>query len=158
MILASMTLRRLRPSDISFARKLNAMFGKAFAEPEMYGGEPPSDSYLAELLGKEHIVFLVALKDEEVVGGLVAYELDKFEIARRELYIYDLAVAEEHRRQGVASALIERTREIAAERGAWVIFVQADQGDDPAIALYQKFGVREDVVHFDIGVDAGAPH
>jgi aminoglycoside 3-N-acetyltransferase I len=28
--------------------------------------------------------------------------------------------------------------------------VQADHGDDPAIALYEKLGVREDVLHFDI--------
>jgi hypothetical protein len=30
------------------------------------------------------------------------------------------------------------------------MFVQADRGDDPAIALYSKLGVREDVLHFDI--------
>jgi len=28
--------------------------------------------------------------------------------------------------------------------------VQADLGDDPAIALYTKLGQREDVLHFDI--------
>jgi aminoglycoside 3-N-acetyltransferase I len=85
-----------------------------------------------------------------VVGGLVAYELEKFERARRELYIYDLAVAETHRRRGLATALIGRLQAIAAERGAWVIFVQADHGDDPAIALYEGLGTREDVLHFDI--------
>ena len=86
----------------------------------------------------------------EVLGGLVAYELPKFEQARSEIYIYDLAVAEAHRRRGVATALIRRLQAIAAERGAWVIFVQADRGDDPAIALYSKLGTREDVLHFDI--------
>ena len=35
---------------------------------------------------------------------------------------------------------------------AWVIYVQADYGDDPAIALYEKLGVREEVLHFDIPV------
>jgi len=39
---------------------------------------------------------------------------------------------------------------IVAARGAWVIFVQADHGDEPAIALYSKLGQREDVLHFDI--------
>jgi len=34
-----------------------------------------------------------------------------------------------------------------------VVYVQADYGDDPTIALYEKLGVREDVLHFDIGVD-----
>ena len=36
--------------------------------------------------------------------------------------------------------------------GAYVIFVQADYGDDPAIALYTKLGIREDVMHFDIPI------
>ncbi|NML17296.1 hypothetical protein HHL10_20170 [Azohydromonas sp. G-1-1-14] len=32
----------------------------------------------------------------------------------------------------------ERLRAIAHQRGAWVVYVQADYGDDPAIALYDK--------------------
>jgi len=98
------------------------------------------------------VITLVALAGQKLVGGLVAYELDKFERARRELYIYDLAVAESHRKRGIATALIERLREIAAQRGVWVIYVQADYGDDAAIALYSKLGTREEVLHFDIKV------
>jgi aminoglycoside 3-N-acetyltransferase I len=146
------TLRRLGPADLPYLRKLNALFGEAFAEPDTYSAEPPSDAYLEGLLAKEHVVVLVALSGEEVIGGLVAYELDKFERARREFYIYDLAVSTEHRRRGIATALIEHLREIAARRGAWVICVQADYGDDPAIALYEKLGTREDVLWFDIAV------
>jgi aminoglycoside 3-N-acetyltransferase I len=33
------------------------------------------------------------------------------------------------------------------------MYVQADIVDDPAVALYTKLGVREDVLHFDIAVD-----
>ena len=150
---APVALRRLGPSDIPLLRGLNAMFGRAFDDPESYGAEPPGDDHLRSLLAKEHVVALAALSGDEVVGGLVAYELDKFERARREFYIYDLAVAAEHRRRRIATALIEHLREIAARRGAWVIYVQADYGDDPAIALYGKLGVREDVLHFDIGVE-----
>lgn len=58
-----------------------------------------------------------------------------------------------HRRRGVAMALIDEVRRIAVEIGAWVIYVQADHGDDPAIALYTKLGSREDVLHFDIEPD-----
>lgn len=67
-----------------------------------------------------------------------------------EVYIYDFAVAEPHRRQGIATALISALKTVAAQRGAYVIFVQADLGDHAAIALYSKLGVREDVLHFDI--------
>jgi aminoglycoside 3-N-acetyltransferase I len=59
-------------------------------------------------------------------------------------------VAADRRREGVASALIEELQRIATDIGAWVIYVQADYGDEPAIALYEKLGTREDVMHFDI--------
>ena len=92
----------------------------------------------------------MAVADGLFVGGLVAYVLPKLEQERSEIYIYDLAVAEEHRRKGVATQLIAQVRRIAAEIGAWVVYVQADYGDDPAIALYEGQGKREDVLHFDI--------
>jgi aminoglycoside 3-N-acetyltransferase I len=151
-MLEPVTVHRLAPADLPLARGLNALFGVAFEDPETYGGEPPGEAYLARLLARDHVTALVALTGGEVIGGLVAYELEKFEQARSEIYIYDLAVAEAHRRRGVATALIGRLQAIAAERGAWVIFVQADYGDDPAVALYEKLGVREEVLHFDIPV------
>jgi aminoglycoside 3-N-acetyltransferase I len=150
----NVTIRRLAQGDVPYLRSLNALFGEAFADRETYTAQPPSDAYLETLLAKEHVAVLVALAGGEVVGGLVAYEFDKFERARREVYIYDLAVLEGHRRQGIATALIEHLKDMAAQRGAWVIFVQADYGDEPAIALYTKLGVREDVLHFDIAIDA----
>ena len=80
--------------------------------------------------------------------------LPKFEQERSEVYIYDLAVAAAHRREGIATALITKLKRIASLRGAYVIFVQADPGDDAAIALYTKLGTREDVLHFDIATAA----
>lgn len=150
----SYLVTRLEPRDTELLRGVNRMFGEAFGEPHTYGTEPPSDDYLRTLLAKDHVIALAALADDTVVGALVAYVLDKFERARREVYIYDLAVAEPHRRRGIATALIERLRQIAATLGAWVIYVQADYGDGPAIALYDKLGVREEVLHFDISVSS----
>lgn len=132
---------------------LLTVFGEAFAEVATYGAKRPSTGYLQRLLGSEHFIALVAQKDDAVIGGLAAYELQKFEQERSEIYIYDLAVAAAHRRLGVATALIEELKVLAAERGAYVIYVQADYGDEPAIALYTKLGTREDVLHFDIAVE-----
>jgi aminoglycoside 3-N-acetyltransferase I len=146
------TIKQLTAADLPLARALNTMFGAAFAEPDTYGGRPPPDAYLARLLGKPHVIALVALDGASVVGGLVAYELEKLEQARSEVYIYDLAVSETHRRQGIATALIRALGKIAQDRGAWVMFVQADRTDPPAIRLYESLGTREDVHHFDIPV------
>lgn len=95
------------------------------------------------------------MEGDAVIGGIAAYELRKFEQQRSEIYIYDLAVAETHRRQGIATALVNELKKIAAARGAYVMFVQADVDDAPAIALYTKLGIREDVLHFDITVSDG---
>lgn len=146
-------VRRLAPGDQALMNALLDVFGTAFDDADTYGAKRPDADYLRRLLGGDTFIALAALKGDEVVGGLAAYELKKFEQARSEIYIYDLAVSERHRREGIATALIGELKKLAAARGAWVIFVQADHGDDPAIALYSKLGVREDVLHFDIAVD-----
>jgi aminoglycoside 3-N-acetyltransferase I len=145
---------RLGATDHDRAQALNSMFAKAFDDVSTYEDAPPSDGYLQRILGRDDVVALVAMDGVSVIGGLVAYVLPKLEQERSELYIYDLAVAEGHRRQGIATALIEELRAIAARIGAWVVYVQADYGDDPAIALYTRLGQREDVMHFDIAPQA----
>ena len=142
----------LGPGDIARMEAMLAMFGEAFGETDTYEGARPSEAYLRKLLGSEQFIALAAVNGAAVVGGLAAYELTKFERERSEIYIYDLAVAVAHRRKGIATALIGQLRTIAAERGAYVIFVQADPVDGPAVALYSKLGIREDVLHFDIAV------
>lgn len=146
--------RRLRTGDVAAFRALNAMFAEAFEDPESYGGNPPDDAWLENLLARDDIVVLTADAGSRLAGGLVAYRLDKFEQRRSEFYLYDLAVALPHRRRGIARALIAELQAIAFETGVWAIYVQADHGDDPAIALYESLGTREDVLHFDIAPNA----
>ncbi|MGB3510748.1 MAG: AAC(3)-I family aminoglycoside N-acetyltransferase [Microcoleaceae cyanobacterium] len=149
----NITIQHLSEKDIKLMRELLNVFGDAFDEVDTYCQAQPETDYLRKLLSRDYFIVLVALKHGEVVGGLTAYVLHKFEQERSEIYIYDLAVSAEHRRQGIAMTLIGALKNIAVDRGAYVIFVQADYGDDPAIELYRKVGgVREDVLHFDIVV------
>ena len=145
--------RSLTPADVPFMRRLVTMFGDAFDDVPTYEGAPPDDEYLASLLAKPHFIALAALNGDEVVGGLCGYVLDKFERDRREIYLYDLAVAAAHRRRGIARALVAALAHIARERRAYVIMVQADRVDEPAIRLYESLGTKEAVFHFDISVD-----
>ena len=131
-------------------KDLLEVFAEAFDDHESYQSAIPSDEYLDALLARTDFIPLVAVADGKVVGGLVAYVLQKFEQERSEIYIYDLAVDEEYRRQGIATGLINKLREIARGIGAYVIYVQADPPDEPAVRLYESLGTREDVFHFDI--------
>ena len=150
---ADFSIRRLGAGDLDAMHALLDVFGQAFDDASTYGAQRPRRAWFERLLGSDDFIALAAtLADGAMVGGLAAYVLRKFEQERCEVYIYDLAVAEAQRRRGIATALIDALRDIAGALGAWVIFVQADYGDEPAIALYTKLGVREDVMHFDIDV------
>lgn len=153
------TIRQLTQDDLAWMDALLQTFGEVFNEFETYVGKRPGPDYMKRLLGSDSFIALMAVKAGTVVGGLAAYELKKFEQERSEIYIYDLAVAHAFRRQGIATALIRALRRIAAARGAYVIFVQADTGeeDQAAIALYSRLGTREEVLHFDIQVEGSDP-
>lgn len=69
-----------------------------FEESESYRISDLSNAFLRDFLGdKRHIVLSALSEHNEVVGGLVAYELKKFEKDRSEIFVYDLAVSESHR-------------------------------------------------------------
>jgi len=151
-------VRRLHPGEVGQFRELNRLFAEVFVDDSGhvdYTAAKPSDAYLESLLTKPHVIPLVAFEGDQIVGGLVAYVLDKFEQERSEIYIYDLAVAEAHRRRGIARNLILELKAIAKNIGAWVIYVQADKDDAdlPARELYASLGEREDVFHYDIAVN-----
>ena len=150
----SYSYRLLSAEDVALLLEVLEVFGEAFGDPQSYQSAVPRPEYLRKLLSKPTFIALAAVDDSgRAVGGLAAYVLEKFEQERSEIYIYDLAVAEPHRRKGIARDLINMLKGIARERGAYVIFVQADLGDEPAIRLYESLGAREDVHHFDIAVD-----
>ena len=153
----SVDIRQLTPEDLELMNALLGVFGEVFGDAATYTENRPGDDYLRRLLGGDSFIALAACRAGEVVGGLAAYELKKFEQERSEIYIYDVAVLAAHRRQGVASALIETLKATASERGAYLIFVQADRDleDEPALALYARLGTPAEVLHFDLPVQAG---
>ena len=147
---AEFTTHRLRQNDISDMRALLSVFADAFEMDEEYLNAQPGNDYLQTRLSAPHFITLVAKKEDEIIGGLCAYVLDKFEQQRAEIYLYDLAVLCAYRRRGVATALIQALKSEALACGANVIFVQADGDDHVARSLYSGLGQPEKVVHYDI--------
>jgi aminoglycoside 3-N-acetyltransferase I len=66
---------------------LLATFGEAFNEVDTYSGNRPNAAYLQRLLGSDYFIALTALISGEVVGGIAAYELKKFEQQRSKIYV-----------------------------------------------------------------------
>lgn len=141
---------RLGPDDSHALTGMLDLFSDVFAEPQNYSANRPTRRYMEDLLGSENFIAVAAQEDARVIGGLAAYLLKKFEQERSEIYIYDLAVAADRRREGIATALIDEVLGIAGSGDAHAVFIQADAGDAPAIALYSKLGSREEALHFDL--------
>lgn len=149
----SVSIQRLGPGDDALYIGMLDVFADAFEDSEAYSSARPGPSYRQALLSRPGFIALVAIADCKVVGALAGYELKKFEQERSEFYIYDLGVTQIWRRSGVATALITEMKTIARRMGGWVVYVQADHGDESAIALYTGLGQREDVLHFDLPLD-----
>lgn len=146
----AISFRQLEPSDVSLMQGVLDCFAVAFEDHENYSSARPDDSYLAELLSDDGFVVLVALDGELVAGATTAYVLRKFEQRRNEMYIYDLAVLETHRRCGIATTMLQKLWKLAKAKACYTVYVQADREDLAAVALYEQMAEAADVVHFDL--------
>jgi aminoglycoside 3-N-acetyltransferase I len=99
----TITTRLLAIDDLALMRATLDLFGEVFGERETYCTKQPDDACLRRLLGSDTFIAIAALDGDAVVGGLASYVLPKFEQARSECYLYDLAVTETHRRRGLAT-------------------------------------------------------
>ena len=109
---------------------------------EGQGGKPESltANYLAKFLRYDDHVFIVAIKDAEPVGYLLAYELARVDRDQTMMFFYEIGVAESHRRQGVGTALIDEIKSICRERNIMKMWVQTNESNEAAMRLFQASG------------------
>jgi len=108
----------LDESDANRMYSLLAVFGEAFGEEDYYLGTPPSLAYVRELLSSTRFIALICEERDRLVGGLVAYELPRFESESLRIHVADLAVLKSHRQRGIATALLDELRVVARQRNA----------------------------------------
>ena len=120
-------IRLLAPGDEDVLRELATYDG---------AGDPEG------LLADPRTLMLVAFAGERPVGFVLAHELPRPHGDRAKLFVYEVDVAETHRRRGIASALLARLAELARERGIPAGFVLTDEDNAAANALYDAAGGR----------------
>ena len=129
--------------------------------PKDYALEPltPEDSDAVSILHREDFVRpwtggeFAALLEQDTVFGFAAKEVGNpragivgFVLARLaagEGEILTVAVARSHRRQGIGWQLMDAVlRQLHGDR-AEALFLEVDETNAPAIALYRRLGFRE---------------
>ncbi len=95
---------------------------------------PWSEQGLYDELSNPNARFFVALCGEQVAGYIGAHNIVG------EVYITNVAVAPDYRRNGVATQLIERLVEISRAENAEFITLEVRESNTSAQALYEKHG------------------
>lgn len=134
------TVRRLRPGDdavLTYLAHHNAEFGSLDERPPL---EPLSQSETVAFLADDRTATFVAFAGDTPVGFCYANELYRRHSALRHLCIYELAVSDLHRGQGIGAALLEGVGDHARAQGISRGFSVAPAGDRPAADLFEAEG------------------
>jgi ribosomal protein S18 acetylase RimI-like enzyme len=85
--------------------------------------------------------WLLAAVDDEgrPVGFLLAYLMARWD-GRSMVFLYELDVAPEARRQGHGRALVDEAVRLAAASGAYKMWVETDEDNEPAKRTYSAGG------------------
>lgn len=126
-----MDVRRLGVRDVEAVLRARPLFD-----------EPPDPSAVEAYLRDERNVFLLAEEGVESVGFLRGTELGQLKSSRRQMFLYEIAVAENSRRRGVGRALIERLLRDCRERDFEEVFVFTDPSNEAAVRLYRSTGAN----------------
>lgn len=100
--------------------------------------DPWSENGLAQELDNPCAAFFVAEKHGEAVGYLGSH------VVADEMTVANVAVAPTHRREGVATALLEAARAHAVYRSLSRITLEVRVSNDAAISLYERAGFVKD--------------
>lgn len=100
--------------------------------------EISSEDYLKSFLLNESNHVLIALSNEELAGGLIAYELKMYKSETTEMFLFEIGVKAAFRMAGIGTQLITRLKEICVERKIVQMFVLTSDTNTAANLLYKK--------------------
>jgi ribosomal protein S18 acetylase RimI-like enzyme len=125
-------VRRLGPRDwhlgVEVLRVLKA--------PDGY--PVPSIEYLSRFLSEADNVLIVASDGDIPVGYTVAYLLDR--VDRDMMFLYEIRVAESHRRRGVGKRVIAELKAICRARNVMKMWVLTGRSNIAAARMYASTG------------------
>jgi aminoglycoside 3-N-acetyltransferase I len=150
MMKNSFKISRIQENDTKRFIEFVELLNEVFEEPNKVA----SKRQLKKLLSRRDFHAVVAIKEDKIIGGLTAYELERYYTDKSELYIYDIAVKTELHNQGIGKELINYLKDYSTNNGIETIFVEAHSEDEQAVKFYEStFGKSEKVDHFNFEIE-----
>jgi ribosomal protein S18 acetylase RimI-like enzyme len=138
------TIRRLEPGDGRVLRRLteeaDAFEVAGKARPRTAPHAPLDTIPARRFLAQPDVHLLVAFEGDEPLGFVLAYELLRRHGDPIRLFIYEVGVRAERRREGIGRRLLDELRSLGRERGVGSAFVIAEADDRDALAFYRAAG------------------
>lgn len=147
----SIQIKQLNVQDIKIAQQLFFLFSEVF---ENESPSISSESHIRKLLLNPGFIVYAAIHENEIIGGLTAYELQMYHSDSAEIFIYDIAVTQKYQRRGVGKKLLESIQEYCRKNGITEMFVSANEEDQHALDFYQATGgMAEKVFNFTYNIN-----
>lgn len=128
---SKITLRRLRSSDTDLA-ELAANLNAADSEVSI---KDFSGQSLKEFVADPNHFYLIAYRNDKIAGAIHGY-LHLHPTGVKYLYVDEVDTMEGHRRQGVATAMMNEVFVIAKEYGASELWLGTEHDNERAKAFY----------------------
>jgi ribosomal protein S18 acetylase RimI-like enzyme len=128
---ARMDIRHLRPGDDA----------AVLAAAELFDA-PPHPEWTRRFLTDPGHHLLLAVAGGVGVGFVTGVELTHPDKGT-EMFLYELGVHDDHRRQGIGRALVTALAELAQERGCSGMWVLTDADNEAALGTYQAGGAGQ---------------
>ena len=134
-----MVIERLNPKELDKFQELRQIFIEVFDEP----APTLDDAQLAVIRDNRNLVVFGATVGFELVGGLTAHIIPNYYRGGLDLFIQDLAIKKEHRRKGIAGALMKKTKEYCANHNIKEMYLAAEADDKQANDFYKSTEAEE---------------
>ena len=101
---------------------------------------PPTEAWTAKFLSSAGHHLLVAIGDDETPVGFASGVETTHPDKGTEMFLYELAVHPDHRRQGVGRSLVDSLAEVARSRGCYGMWVTTEPDNSAGLATYRAAG------------------
>jgi ribosomal protein S18 acetylase RimI-like enzyme len=115
---------------------------KVMAAGPLFDNPPKADATKRFLADPRHHL-LMAYDDGAPVGFITGVETTHPDKGT-EVFLYELSVAESHRRRGIGTDLVRRLADLARSRGCYGMWVATEPTNVAALATYQRASARRD--------------
>lgn len=99
-----------------------------------------SISNVEKFLSNENNYLIAYIENAKILGFVLAYTLQRYDGRGEMLYLHEIDVVETHRKQGIATKLMNEIKEFKDKNGFDKIFLVTNKSNEAAVSLYESTG------------------